>query len=516
MKKHTIVHPLLFGLFFVLALYSANVAEVSPSQVAVPALVVVGSTAFLVAVAWVVLRNLAKAALVASVLVVLCFSFGHVLNLTPKAAGAGYNFFTPTSGWAYLLFLLWGGVALATIYLIWRARSDLARLSSILSVVAVALVLIPTINIAVKEIGNSASKPRTEASVDIELIAPETPRDIYYLILDRYASETTLRDAYGFENGEFVQFLEQKGFYVAGESCANYFCTQHSLASSLNMDYLDDLAAIVGEESSDFGPIYHMMEDYRVWHCLSTVGYKFIHFGSWWEPTRENRYADLNVNYRGNLPEFSMLLLRTTALDPIGTTLELWGEPRRTHWERVRYKFEELAEIPAMEGPKFVFAHFLVPHPPYVFAADGTLAEPASLDETSDKGYRDSYIEQLVATNEMLMHLIDALLIGSKIPPIIILQADEGPLPQAGDWNVWRWDDASDSDLQEKVRILNAYYLPDTDQSVLYPSISPVNSFRMVFNLYFGADLDLLADRSYVYRRYRPYDLLDVTDAVRY
>ena len=46
--------------------------------------------------------------------------------------------------------------------------------------------------------------------------------------------------------------------------------------------------------------------------------------------------------------------------------------------------------------------------------------------------------------------------------------------------------------LLQKTGILNAYYLPGADPRVFYPTISPVNSFRVVFNTYFGASLPLL------------------------
>ena len=74
---------------------------------------------------------------------------------------------------------------------------------------------------------------------------------------------------------------------------------------------------------------------------------------------------------------------------------------------------------------------------------------------------------------------------------------------------------ASDADLQEKMRILNAYYLPGVDRSALYESITPVNTFRLIFNLYFGSDLDRLEDISYAHDmnpRYRFFDVTDIVD----
>ena len=50
--------------------------------------------------------------------------------------------------------------------------------------------------------------------------------------------------------------------------------------------------------------------------------------------------------------------------------------------------------------------------------------------------------------------------------------------------------------------ILNALYLPDGGNAVLYDIISPINTYRLIFDLYFGAELPLLEDASY----YSTYD----------
>ena len=45
--------------------------------------------------------------------------------------------------------------------------------------------------------------------------------------------------------------------------------------------------------------------------------------------------------------------------------------------------------------------------------------------------------------------------------------------------------------------ILDAYYVSDEARADLYPEITPVNSFRVLFNHYFDADYPYLEDLSY-------------------
>jgi hypothetical protein len=334
--------------------------------------------------------------------------------------------------------------------------------------------------------------------------------DIYYIILDRYGGPATLKEVYGFDNSEFMDYLTSRGFYVATESRANYLKTAHSLASSLNMEYVNYLRDRVGEDSADWVPLFVLLQDYKLWRFLKARGYEFYHFGDWWEPTTLNKYADENVNYYW-LSEFATVLYETTAFAPIGVSLGIL-DSRREQWKRIRYKFDRLAGIPDNEEPTFVFAHMLVPHSPYVFERDGEfIPEEELITRTEER----AYIDQLVYTNTRVRELIDTIIARSDIPPVIVLQSDEGPFPERyrQDAYTFKWTDATVEELDQKMRILNAYYLPGAPDSVLYPSVSPVNSFRIVLNHYFGQDLELLPDEIYAFVDHdHPYKFFSITE----
>jgi hypothetical protein len=153
----------------------------------------------------------------------------------------------------------------------------------------------------------------------------------------------------------------------------------------------------------------------------------------------------------------------------------------------------------------------IIPHRPYVFDRYGNFP---SKEEVDKRGKKKSYIEQLIFANKKIEVLINKLLSKSESPPIIILQADEGVYPQR---EIEGWKQATKAELRQKMRILNAYYLPHTDKNVLYPSITPVNSFRLIFNLYFDTDFELLPDESYIFvDQHHIYKFSNVTDIVGY
>ena len=71
------------------------------------------------------------------------------------------------------------------------------------------------------------------------------------------------------------------------------------------------------------------------------------------------------------------------------------------------------------------------------------------------------------------------------------------------------------TNVAERFSILNAYHLPGVPEGVLYPRISPVNSFRVVLSHYFDIEYELLDDRSYFSTWSEPLIFQDVTSELQ-
>ncbi len=315
-----------------------------------------------------------------------------------------------------------------------------------------------------------------------------TRRDVVYVIPDRYAGAATLR-RYGFDNSAFLDALQERGFYVAGRTFGNYQKTAHSMAASLGMGYLDHLAR-TDPAPDDWGPLFDEIHGSRVAAFLQHRGYEYVHVGSWWSPTAEDPEADRNVRFAipAELPIEQGLRVATLR------------------------QLEDIARAAARPGPQFVLAHLLLPHPPYVFDRFGG---PYTERERDGVPRDEQYVEQLLFTNVLLLQLVDRLLSGPDAEdPIVILQSDEGPHPLPYEYDrFWNWFGATDAQLLEKFRLLNAYHLPGVEAEGLSPTISLVNSFRVVLDEYFGQDLGLLPDRSFVFRdEAHLYRFREVTD----
>jgi hypothetical protein len=186
-------------------------------------------------------------------------------------------------------------------------------------------------------------------------------------------------------------------------------------------------------------------------------------------------------------------------------------DQRRQHWERIVREVDDAVTLAAAGGPKFVFMHLLVPHQPYVFDSDGAFLPR---HEENRRTRHQNYANQVRAANILMKRLIDGVLQRSPSPPVIIVQGDEGPYPDGTEHLDYEWRRAAPEILRERSGILNAYYLPGQHYAQLSAGISPVNSFRVVFNAYLGTRLPLLSDRTIAHgSNRRPFAFVDITPA---
>jgi len=514
LQKHPL-HFLFFSAFPILFFFSHNIEETVLSKTFVPILSVTFTSVILFLGLRSIIGNKEKAGIIVSTFVVLFFSFGHITSFF----GSALSKLNINS--ELLILIVWLVFFVFAVYFVVRSRNSFFRLTHVLNVVSLFLISISLFNIGYYEIRSGrllAAFKKTSNLQSIESVKVQEPlRDIYYIITDRYAGQKALKDHYNYDNSRFLNFLKENGFYVAGKSHANYSKTFTSLASSLNMEYLDFLTEEY-PNTDDWSVVYPLIEDNKVQRFLKKTGYKFIYFGDWWEPTRKSKFADQNFNYYGSgiFDEFTSKLLETTLVYPLIKKDEDWLSSVRNDHE---FQFTKLAEVSKETGPKFVFAHMLLPHDPYVYDQNCNLVEKEV--KLGSDGEPQAYVNQLTCTNTKFESLISGILKNSDPDPIIVIQSDEGPFTQEFKGLVGGeidWTALSKESLTTHMLILNALHLPEfkNSQKLLYPTMTPVNTFRIIFNHYFGTDLAILPDKSYIFARMeRPYDFIDITNKLK-
>lgn len=495
------VHPLLLGAWPVVALWAGNRTEVFPRDV----LPVLGVVLLATIAVWVVaaagFRNVRDGAIVAAATTVAGQFAGHA---------------SEEDMWPALLVTAAAAVVTVTVLALTRrrVRDGVTVFLQVAGLVALVLAALPLLLDAV-------TRDRVEVAAELEATgeAAAPTRDIVYIIPDRYGRADLLEEVYGIDNQPFLTFLEQRGFQIAHDSLTNYNKTAHAMAAAWNLTYLDDLAARVPDTASgDWGPIYALLHDHRLGEIMTSLGYEYIHIGSWWGPTSDAASADVVLNYRHH-SEFAQVYAETTVWPALQQVLGQDAE--LTVRERVRnhtlFQFDQLERLFARpaERPRFILAHVLVPHEPYVFEPDGSWV-PAELERRRSRV--ENFKRQLAYTNlrleQLVRHLQDR---PEEEHPVILIQADEGPhpVPYLHEGADYHWPSAEWRDLAEKMTILTALYLPGVDVEVP-DDLSPVNLFRLVLDAYHGTDLGLLEERSYVFRdEHHLYEFHEVTDRLR-
>ena len=491
-------HPLLFAAYAVLFLYSVNLDLVLPVDAAAPLARALAGAAIAWAVLSLLFRDARRGAVVATALVVAFFGYGHVASFV---AGLEASDFVQLGAWAVLVVV---AIAYAA-----NARGSLPRVTGGLNALSVILVVVALVTILPHEAERAGrGSAMTPAAVAAAAAGEGPRRDIYFLVFDRYGSADAIERRFGIRDNDLYDWLRSQGFQVPTQSHGNYRATDFSLAATLNMQFLDNLTEEIGRSSGDRTPAQAMIQDHAVGRFLQEQGYRYYHLGSWFEATRTSAIADENLTL-GVTSEFESVLDDTTIVAPVKRVLGITSaEP--TFRDRVRdgtlYELRQLRRVATAPGPKFVFAHLLLPHDPYVFKADGSVVT-AEEEKAADE--RNLYADQLAFANGQIKELVGTLLSGpEETRPIVIIEGDEGPLACQ---NVDCVGTSADY-FQIRLGNLVAMYLPGSDY-VLPESFTSVNTFRTVLREYFGADLPPLPDRSFTWPdNDHIYDFRDITD----
>lgn len=502
-------HPLLLGIYPLLALLVSNISEIDIAKGTRSVWITLGLILLVWLVLLLVFRNWGKAALGASLVLLVFFAQAHVQPY------------------------YWVVVLLAAALFVWLFFWQDERVASVnvalnvagIVLVALAIYQLSTFERAPDETAAPLSTPpvNVEATIVDEVVSKP---DVYLFILDAYPRADFLAQEFGYDNQPFVDALEAMGLYVGQCSQSNYLNTRLTLSSMYNMQYVDELTAEMEPPAERLEDLDPFIQSNTVRATFEELGYDILAFemGNVWAEWRDadqfiflndQEYLDFysalvsdqllgtgvgELLFGLDMNDFEWFLVQTTALkylfDTIDTqsaaTLDEDFVQMMLKYQLVRFVFDEIRNVPDIPGPKFTLIHILLPHHPYPFTADGGLL-------LSYEDEDQAFVDQIAYLNSQMVPTIEHLMATSEQEPIIIVMGDHGVAPPGSG--------GGSSD------ILNVYNLPDGGEDLLYPTISPINTFRLIFSHYFGLDVDLLDDRSFVSGQSTPLDFIEVENS---
>ena len=498
MKKLNLIpiHPFLVSIYAVLSLYSANMNEIFLNSIGRSLIVLTLSTAILLVLIYGLTKDWQWSGLYLGLFLLLFFTYGHIHTFKDVTV-VGINIFRHK--YLVAIWLLLG--VTGTIFI--RRINDLKLFTVFANTMSVVMLLFPVLNIGRFVIGENiySSTVETQTSLPSELSVKQPAPDVYFIVLDAYGREDILQNLFGFDNSGFIHDLEDLGFYVVDCSQSNYARTQLSISSTLNMDYIQNLVPDLQADEVKYWASPLLIHS-QVRNIFEGLGYKTVAFYNGyprvhWEDAdyflQPKESSSLLRQLDSKLTSFEVMFLNTTLVSAIidsqtgGTQIS--SNPSRR--EADLYMLSKLPKIPQILGPKFIYAHLMLPHPPFVFGPNGeevTISTSGDglndVEEYQDEVNRIGYRDQLIYTNGRIIPVLREIIENSPTPPIIVLESDHGPTGYGGSIN--------------RMGNFMAYYFPARDlASIAYQFTTPVNSFRLVFNEYFGGKYPLLDDISY-------------------
>ena len=487
--------PLFLTIYSILFFLNLNITQVDYHAADRLLTILPAITLFLLIIMSVVLRDIRRAGFVVFVFGLIFFTYPHVRMVIQGKIPvlANDNILLPLS-----IILLACGILFATKL----SREKMATLSLYLNAITLILALIQLSLILVYEYKMDARWRNADLQIPASsnIVPPRngTLPDVYFIVLDGYARADVLQSALNLDNSPFLDALRKRQFYVADCSMSNYAQTEQSLASTLEMKYLDGIISKINVDHLEEKFFVPYIRDNTVRRYLESVGYQTVSFFtgySWAEwpdatyylgdPRASAKNASSLIPFEGQFLSRTLFPFMMTGLEGIGIVKapqinELTG--RGVDRGIVRYELDELPVVTHLRGPKFVYAHILLPHPPYVFGPNGE-EQDLSTDNSNLALLHQGYRDQVLYANKRILPIIDTILAESKGNAIIVLEGDHGIV----DYTTGT----------EHMKNLSAYYFPDHNYSDLYPQITPVNSFRVILSNYFGQNYPSLGDQSY-------------------
>ena len=479
-KLILLIYPFLLAYYPVIALRNHNIIYVDLATILRTLILVTAATMVIGAIIYLFTRDLGKSGIIVSIIILFFLTYGHLYIQLEDVFGKPIRHLY-LAGAGFLIALVITIVILKNS----QAAKVISQFLAVVSIVLLALALFESLRYDIGEYRATIAAAQKVAPNTTSRVDGNLP-DIYLIILDAHTRSDVLKSRYEYDNTVFVRELNEMGFYVASCSQSNYASTKLALFSSMYGDYIQN---IVGE-----GEILPPLKSSAFNQTLRALGYKTItyenrargHFDLK-EDIRlsRNQMAFGKFDLRGGISEFEKMVIDTSFMRFLVDTelfpgfddntlldWELWE-----HYYQTQYILSDLGKVTEIPGPKFIFAHIMVPHSPFIFNPDGSYQRRVN----SNDGYRSNvqFIDnRLPAT---LQNIIEK----SETPPIIILMGDHGP--------------ATRKTITKHMRmaILSAYLVNNTAKAQLYPSITPINALRIILNTHYGGTYPLLEDVSY-------------------
>jgi hypothetical protein len=342
--------------------------------------------------------------------------------------------------------------------------------------------------------------------ININKLPPALEKpDVYYLLFDCYPETDFLRDTLQYNNTATDTALEGRGFHVIPHQRSNYNRTAFSMSATMNFEYLRNINSRTPITPKDYNQARLSVNYAAVPEIFEHYGYTVFNLSIF----NLNGHPAIYQEKFLTLPQKQMLLYNTLLqrikLDILWHLLEKESVSKFIHFFSKSVKEAEIAEefkkrnfnniiIDSLKKiasvtttqPKFIYAHFYLPHPPFFYDKNGKENDPDIIMAEKSIINKPLFLSYLQYTNKVMFAEIDKILQSPGKKPVIIIQSDHG----YGDF-------ARGGDRLPYFKNYTAYFFPDKNYSMLKDTMTNINTFPVFFNKYFNTTIPMQKDSSY-------------------
>ena len=313
--------------------------------------------------------------------------------------------------------------------------------------------------------------------------------DVYFLLFDEYPGYKSLKDSFAFSNDSLYHFFEKKEFKIL-PTFSNYNMTFYSMASMLNMDYIEEPFMPLANTMDDDQQRIKEIKNALAIQDFKSMGYSFTN------------YSIFDILDQPSLKGNSFVISQATLI-----THKIFFNKilKDLGWHFISGKFsipyikfiamhedrnnqfieKKLAEIKPnnTKVPQFIYAHFNMPHPPLFYDSTGNYLPVAQIFNDQSYANKQLFLSYLKFANRKITSIVESLCANDP-GSIIIVMSDHG------------YRNYHNSKLIEPLHFDNicAVRFPDKNYLPLKKKWSNVNFFRYLFNCEFNQGMPYLND----------------------
>ena len=477
----------LLPVFFVLHGYAENFGFISAQDAFLLTASYCTMSAAILLFSYFFFRNWSRAALITAFWMAVFFFFGAFHDFmkqhSPVHLFSRYIFLLP----ACILLLVWLFIFLK------KTAIRFQRFSTFLNILLIVYIVVDLVYIGSKAISPKKSNVLNSgfsSFTNIKLCDTCSKPDIYFLLLDEYASTISLKEKYNHQNS-IDEFLASKGFSIQEKSFSNYNFTVASMAAIMNMSYVQVIENVKAVTAEDYGKCDLLLRDNNVIRLLDAQGYEIVNYSIFnlaGHPTRvkqsflplQTRLITERTLFARMNKDIGWILMVTFPFNKLSKDYFL----RHLKNDSLFLNLTKTAAHTKQDRPRFIYTHLNIPHAPYYFDKNLKRKDNSTVIAEYKANPSHAYLDYLNYTNVQLTDLVNTIQANNP-DAVIIIMGDHGFRKKI-----------ENSDEFHYFQNLNAVYFPDRDYRNFYDSISGVNQFRVVFNKLFGQSFPLLKDSS--------------------